>query len=64
MDVLAEVEAGYETLPGWRGNISGCRNFAELPPEAQQYVKRIEQLLGVPITMVSVGPDRSAMLIR
>ncbi|HEX4056494.1 MAG TPA: adenylosuccinate synthase [Tepidisphaeraceae bacterium] len=64
MDVLAEVEAGYETVPGWRGNISGCRNFAELPPEAQQYVKRIEQLLGVPITMVSVGPDRSAMLIR
>lgn len=64
MDVLAEVEPCYETLPGWRGNIGGCRNFAELPPEAQQFVKRIEQLLGVPITMVSVGPDRSATLMR
>ncbi|MGD0464982.1 MAG: adenylosuccinate synthase [Tepidisphaeraceae bacterium] len=64
MDVLAEVEPIYEALPGWRGTISGCRNFGELPPEAQQYVKRIEQLLGAPINMVSVGPDRSATLMR
>jgi adenylosuccinate synthase len=64
MDVLAEVEPIFETLPGWRGNISGCRNFAELPPEAQQYVKRIEQLLGAPINMVSVGPERAATLMR
>ncbi|MGD0541267.1 MAG: adenylosuccinate synthetase, partial [Tepidisphaeraceae bacterium] len=64
MDVLAEVEPVYEALPGWRGNISGCRNIGELPPEAMQYVKRIEQLLGAPINMVSVGPDRSAMLMR
>ncbi len=64
MDVLAQVEPVYEALPGWRGNISGCRNIGELPPEAQQYVKRIEQLLGAPINMVSVGPDRSAMLMR
>jgi adenylosuccinate synthase len=64
MDVLAEVEPVYEALPGWRGNINGCRNFAELPPEAQQYVKRIEQLLATPINMVSVGPDRAAILMR
>ncbi len=64
MDVLAEVEPVFETLPGWRGNISGCRNFGELPTEAQQYVKRIEQLLGTPINMVSVGPDRAAILMR
>ena len=64
MDVLAEVEPVYETLPGWRGNITGARRFEELPPEAQQYVKRLEQLLGAPIKMVSVGPERSATLIR
>jgi adenylosuccinate synthase len=64
MDVLAEVEPVYETLPAWRGNISGCRNFDELPPEARQYVKRIEQLIGVPIKMVSVGPERSQTLMR
>jgi adenylosuccinate synthase len=64
MDILAEVEPVYETLPGWRGNISGCRKFGELPPEAQQYIKRIEQLIGAAINMISVGPERSAMLMR
>lgn len=64
MDVLAEVEPIYETLPGWRGNITGARKFEELPKEAQQYVKRIEQLVGAPVKMVSVGPERTATLIR
>ncbi len=64
VEVLAEVEPIYETLPGWRGNISGARRFEELPHEAQQYVRRIEQLLGAPVKMVSVGPERSATLIR
>jgi adenylosuccinate synthase len=64
MDVLAEVEPIYESLPGWRGNISASRSFEELPPEAQRYVKRVESLLGVPIKMVSVGPERSAILMR
>jgi adenylosuccinate synthase len=64
MDTLAEVEPVYETLPGWRGNISGCRRFEELPKEAQAYVKRVEQLIGAPIKMVSVGPERTATLIR
>ena len=64
MDTLAEVEPVYETLPGWRGNISGCRKFEELPKEAQQYVKRLEQLCGAPIKLVSVGPERSATLLR
>jgi adenylosuccinate synthase len=64
MDTLAEVEPVYETLLGWRGNISGCRRFEELPKEAQTYVKRVEQLIGAPIKMVSVGPERTATLIR
>src|SRR6185503_5969809 len=58
MDTLADVEPIYETLPGWNGNISGCRRFEELPREAQQYVKRLETLAGAPIKMVSVGADR------
>ena len=64
MDTLAEVEPIYETLPGWRGNISGCRRFEELPKEAQQYVKRVETLIGAPIKMVSVGPERTATIMR
>ena len=64
MDVLAEVQPIYETVPGWSGEISNCRNFSELPTEAQTYVKRIEQLIGVPIKIVSIGPERSATLMR
>jgi adenylosuccinate synthase len=64
MDVLGEVEPIYETLPGWNGNISGCRRFEELPKEAQTYVKTLEKLVGAPIKLVSVGPERTATLIR
>ncbi len=64
MDTLAEVEPVYETLPGWRADISGCRRFDDLPGEAKQYVKRLESLAGAPIRMVSVGAERSATLIR
>jgi adenylosuccinate synthase len=64
MDVLGEVEPIYETLPGWNGNISGARRFEELPREAQTYVKTLEKLVGAPIKMVSVGPERSQTLIR
>jgi adenylosuccinate synthase len=64
MDTLAEVEPIYETLPGWRGNLGGARRFEDLPREAQQYVKRVEQLIGAPIRIVSVGPERAATLVR
>jgi adenylosuccinate synthase len=64
MDVLGEVEAIYETLPGWNGNISGCRRFEDLPREAQTYVKTLEKLVGAPIKLVSVGSERTATLIR
>ena len=64
MDVLADVEPIYETLPGWNGNITGCRRFEELPKEAQVYVKTLEKLVGAPIKIVSVGPERTATLMR
>lgn len=58
-EVLEECEPVYELLPGWKEDITGIRSFDELPPEAQQYLRRIEQLLEVPISIVSVGPERS-----
>jgi adenylosuccinate synthase len=64
MDTLAEVEPIYETLPGWKQDLSHCRKFEDLPREAQTYVKRLETLVGAPIRMVSVGPERVATLIR
>jgi adenylosuccinate synthase len=48
----------YEALPGWREEITGVRNFAELPAPARRYLARISQLVGRPVEIVSVGPDR------
>jgi adenylosuccinate synthase len=64
IDVLAEVEPIYETLPGWRESIGECRKFEDLPREARNYVERIEQLAGAPIRTISVGADRAATLFR
>ena len=63
-DFLAEVEPVYETLPGWKAELAGCRRFEDLPHEAQQYVRALEQFIGAPIHIVSVGPDRDATLYR
>jgi adenylosuccinate synthase len=64
IQVLKEVEPVYETLPGWSESISGCRKFKDLPAPAQAYVNRIEELVGAPIRVVSVGADREATLER
>lgn len=54
----------YEEMQGWSEDITGCRTFASLPQAAQAYVLRIEALMGVPIKMVSVGPERGQMILR
>ncbi len=64
MDALAQVEPIYEDLPGWHEDITDCRKFGDLPPAAQDYVKRLEELMAVPIKLVSVGADRKATLVR
>src|SRR5205823_6522693 len=53
--VLSECEPVYESLPGWQTSTSVVRRFSELPQAAHNYVKRIEEVTGVPITMISVG---------
>jgi len=63
-EILAEVEPVYETLPGWRQEIGAIRRYEELPQEAKTYVSRLETLMGVPIRMVGVGPERTATLLR
>ena len=55
---LRRVKAVYESLPGWPEDITGIRKFGDLPINAQNYVKRIGELVGRPIEFVSVGPDR------
>ena len=48
----------YETLPGWAEDITGCKTLASLPAAARRYVDRVGELVGKPVSMVSVGPDR------
>jgi adenylosuccinate synthase len=48
----------YETLPGWREEIGGCRTLDELPSNARAYLQCIEQYVGVPIRLISVGAGR------
>jgi adenylosuccinate synthase len=54
----------YESLPGWKSDISGIRDFDELPPAAREYVLRVEELIRAPVKWVSVGPRREAMIER
>ena len=63
--VLFHAKPIYEELPGWKGeDITGCRNFDELPANAQAYVKHLEDITGVRISFVSVGPDRDQTIVR
>ncbi len=54
----------YDELPGWRTPMSGMTSESELPQQFSDYVRYLEQKLGVPITIVSVGPDRAQTIIR
>lgn len=62
LDDLKEVVCEYETLQGWAEDISKCASWEELPENAKKYVVRIEELLGIPVSWVGVGPDRNSML--
>jgi adenylosuccinate synthase len=59
VDDLNQAVPVYETLPGWQQDICSARHWDELPANCQRYVQRIGQLLGVPVQIVSVGPDRT-----
>lgn len=62
--ILDEVVPIYETLPGWKGDISGCTSFDSLPREARGYVEYIEKELGVPVKLIGVGQERSQTIDR
>ena len=73
MDGLAEVkicgdygrdgQPVYESLPGWSGKTAGLRTLAEMPATARSYLARLEAVCGVPVTIVSTGPDREQTII-
>jgi len=59
---LLKARAVYETFEGWKCDISTIRSFDKLPAKAQSYVSRIAELIGAPITWISVGPQREAIM--
>jgi adenylosuccinate synthase len=61
---IDEAEPVYERLPGWSGDLGAARRFEALPEAARRYVERVEALLDVPVTLVSVGADRDAVIPR
>jgi adenylosuccinate synthase len=61
--IQEQVEPIYETLPGWMAETSRCRTWDDLPPNAQRYLERIQDLAGAPIWYVSVGPERDQMIV-
>lgn len=61
---LERVTPILESIPGFAEDISGVRTFDELPPRARAYVERIERFVGVPVSTISVGPDREQTIFR
>lgn len=63
-DVLFRAEPVYETLPGWKSDVCTVRSFVDLPKNAKDYIKFLENLVGVRVSVISVGADREAMVVR
>lgn len=63
-EAFEEATPIYETMPGWSDNTFGATSLDELPQAALDYIKRIEELTGVSIDIVSTGPDRHETIIR
>ena len=58
------LEPIYETMPGWKTDLSVIRKYEDLPDNAKKYIARVEDLIGAPVGIVSVGPDREQTIFR
>lgn len=63
MDVFSQCEPVYEELPGWCSDISAVREFEDLPANARNYIRRIEELISCPIMLVSLGARRDETIV-
>jgi adenylosuccinate synthase len=62
-ETLARCEPVYEEMPGWSESTVGVKNYDGLPEAARRYLKRVEEVCGVPVDMISTGPDREETII-
>lgn len=58
------LEPVYESFAGWKTDLTGIRNYEDLPQNAKRYIARLEDLIGAPIGIISVGPDREQTIFR
>lgn len=63
LQVLENVEPVYETLPGWKTAISDARRYEDLPETTRRYLERVSELIGAPVSIVSVGPERNQTIM-
>lgn len=63
-EAVGECAPVYEEMPGWSEDISSIRKYEDLPANAKAYVEKIEKLVGVPVKLISVAADRSAIILR
>jgi len=63
VELLQHCEPQYEKMPGWQCSTVGIKEFSHLPQAAQNYLRRIEKIIGVPIVMVSTGPEREDTIV-
>ena len=63
-DNNAVIEPVYTELPGWKEDITGIRKYDSLPVNLRKYIDFIEKQTGIPVTIVSVGPDRNSTIFR
>ena len=59
----ARVEPIYETIEGWSDATSGARSWKDLPAQAIKYVRRVEELIGAPVALVSTSPEREDTIL-
>lgn len=62
-DAIARCEPIYEDLPGWNEATEGVRNYEALPENARSYLRRLEEVVGVPVDIISTGPERDETII-
>ena len=62
-DAVADCVPIYETLPGWSESTVGVKDYSKLPANAKAYLKRIEEVCGAPVAIVSTGPDREETIV-
>lgn len=63
-DTYADIKPVYKEFKGWNTDLTGCRSESELPAEFRDYIAFMEDYLGVPIKIISLGPDRDATIMR